>query len=64
VAPDVVADNLFGVTLRVHVCGIEEIATELDEPVDDLLRLFDAGAPAELFAKGHRAETERADPQA
>ena len=37
-----VADDLFRVTLRVEVCGIDEIAAELDEPVDDPLRLLDA----------------------
>ena len=46
-------------TLRVEVCGVDEIAAALNEAVDDLLRLFDAGAPAEAFAEGHRAEAER-----
>src|SRR3984893_16723067 len=63
-APHMVADDLFGMTFRVEVCGIDEIAAELDEPVDDPLRLLDAGAPAEVFSEGHRAETERAYTQA
>ena len=50
-------------TFRVEVCGIEEIATELDVPVDDPLRLLDGGAPAEVFTEGHRAETERTHTQ-
>jgi hypothetical protein len=63
VAPDVVADDLFGMTLRVEVRGIDEIPAELDIAVDDLLRFFDAGAPAKFFAEGHRAKAERTDTQ-
>src|SRR4030081_938241 len=63
VAPHVVADDLFGMTFRVEVCGIDEIAAELDKAVDDLFRLLDARAPAEVFTEGHRAETERAHTQ-
>jgi hypothetical protein len=48
-----VADDLFGMTPCVEVCGIDEIAAELDKAVDDPLRLLDAGAPAEVpYARG------------
>jgi hypothetical protein len=59
----VVADDLFGMTSRVEVCGIDEIAAAVDIAVDDLLRLLDAGASAEVFTEGHGAETERAHAQ-
>ena len=62
-APDVVADDLLGVALGVEVGGVDEVAAELEEAVDDLLGLLDAGAPAEVFAEGHRAEAQRADAQ-
>ena len=63
-AAEVVADDLLGVALRVEVRGVDEVAAELDEAIDDLLRLLDAGAPAQVFAEGHRAEAERADAEA
>jgi hypothetical protein len=63
VASQVVADDFFGMTFGVEICGIDKIATELDEAVDDLLRLLDAGASAEVFTEGHGAETERAHAQ-
>ena len=64
VAPDVVADDLLGVALGVEVGGVDEVAAELEVSIDDLLRLLDARAPAEVFAERHRAEAERADAQA
>ena len=41
-----------------------KLPPSLDVAVDDLLRLLDGRAPAEVFAEGHRAEAERADAQA
>jgi len=64
VAADVVSDDLLGVALRVEVRRVDEVATEIDVTVHDLLRLFDAGAPAEVLAEGHRTEAERAHPKA
>ena len=61
VAPDVVADDLLGVALGVEVGGVDEVAAEVDEAVDDLLGLLHAGAPAEVFAERHRPEAQRAD---
>ena len=49
---------------RVEVGGVDEIAAEFDVAVDDLLGLFDTGAPAEVLAECHRAQTQGADPQA
>src|SRR3954462_2081532 len=63
-AADVVADNLLGVPLCVEVRGVDEVAAELDEAIDDPLRLLDARAPAEIFTEGHGAEAQRADADA
>ncbi len=38
-----VANDLLGMTFRVEICSINEVAAELDEAVDDPLRLLDAG---------------------
>jgi hypothetical protein len=64
VASDVVADDLLGVAARIKVRGVDEVSAELQVAVHDLLRLFDARAPAEVFAEGHRAEAQRADTEA
>jgi len=64
VAADVVVDDLLGVTFGVKVRGVDEVAAQLDVAVDDVLRLFDARAPAEFFTEGHRAEARRTDAQA
>ena len=64
VPTDVVTDDLLGVASRVEVRGIDEIAAELDKAVHDPLGLFDAGSPAEIFAKGHGAQAQRAYAQA
>ena len=55
---NVIADDLFRMTLGVKVCGIDEVAAELNEAIDDSLRLLNAGPPAEVLAKGHCAEAE------
>ena len=60
-APDVVADDLLGVALGVEVGGVDEVAAELDEPVDDLFGLLHAGSPAKVLAERHRPEAQRAD---
>ncbi len=60
-APDVVADDLLGVALGVEVGGVDEVATEVDEPVDDLFGLLHTGAPAEVLAERHGSEAQRAD---
>jgi hypothetical protein len=64
VLPDVVADDLLGVASGVEVGGVDEIAAEFDVPIDDLLGLFDTGAPAEVFAERHCAQAQGADAQA
>ena len=61
VAADVVAEDLLGVTLRVEVRGVDEVAADLDVAVHDLLRFLDGGAPPEVFAERHRTEAQRAD---
>jgi len=63
VAPDVVAEDLFGVALGVEVGGVDEVAAQVDVAVNDLLRLLDRGAPSQVLAKGHGAQGEGADAQ-
>ncbi len=64
VAPNVIANDLFRVALGVKVGGVEEVAAEFGVTVDDLLRLFDARAPAEIFAESHGAQAKWAYAQA
>jgi hypothetical protein len=61
-----VADDLLGVPARVEVGGVDEVAAELEVPVEYLLRLLHgrAGAGADVFAERHGAQAERADPEA
>ena len=59
-----VADDLLGVALGVAVGGVDEVAAALEVAIEDLLGLFDAGAPAPVFAERHGAEAEGADAQA
>jgi hypothetical protein len=54
VAPYVVADDLLGVAPCVEVRRVDEVAAEVDVPVDDLLGHLHTGAPAEVFAERHR----------
>src|SRR5690606_16304907 len=64
VAPEVIADDFFGVAVRVEIRGIDEVAAEVEIAVDDALAVGHAGAPAHLLAEGHTAEAERTDAQA
>ena len=49
----------------VEVRGVDEVAAAVEVGRQDLLRLLDAAAGAAgVLAEGHRAERERADPQA
>jgi hypothetical protein len=61
---EVLADDRLGVTLRVPVRGVEEVAAAIDVGIEDALRLRGLGAPAPFLAERHRAEAERADAQA
>jgi hypothetical protein len=63
VTADVVAQDLLGMALRIKIGGIDEVAAELDESIDDLLGLLHGRAPAKILAKRHRAETKRAHAQ-
>ena len=50
-----VADDLLGATTCVHVGGVDEVATTLDEQVE----LFVSGRLVALVAERHRAEALR-----
>jgi hypothetical protein len=63
VAPDVVADDLLGMAPGIEVGGVDEVATEVDEAVNDLFGLLDAGTPTQVFAERHRPQAQRADAQ-
>jgi C4-dicarboxylate transporter DctM subunit len=58
IASKLVADDLLGVALGVEVRGVDEVAAEIDESIDDALRFFDARTPSEVFAERHRAEAD------
>ncbi len=64
IVADMVADDLFGVALGVAVRGVDEVAAEIDEPIDDLLGFLDARPPAVVFAEGHGPQAHGTDPQA
>jgi hypothetical protein len=50
VAADVISNDLLGVAARVRIGGVDEVPAAFD-------------IAAEVFAEGHGAEAERADPQ-
>jgi hypothetical protein len=60
-----VAENPLRVAVAVEVRGVDEVPTEIEVRREDLLGLLDAapGAPG-VLPEGHRAQGERADPQA
>jgi hypothetical protein len=60
---EVVADDLFRVAFGVEVGRVDEVAPELEVAIEDGFGVLDATAPAEVFAKRHGAEAERAYPQ-
>ena len=43
-----ITDDRFGVAFRVSVRGIDEVAAERDEPIQDLLGLFSTLEPQPL----------------
>ncbi len=64
VAADMIADDLLRMAFGVAVRGIDEVAAELDEAIENLLGFFHAGTPAVVLAEGHCAEAQRAHAQA
>jgi hypothetical protein len=59
-----VADDLLRVAVGVEVGGVDEVAAEIEIGPENLLGFLDAGpGGAGVFAEGHGAESERADPQ-
>jgi len=61
IATDVLADDRLGVTLRVAVRRVDEVAAAIDVRIEDALGLFRLRSPTPFFAEGHRAEAMRAD---
>ena len=49
--------------LGVEIGSIDEVTAPVEKPVDDLLGFLHGRAPAEIFAEGHGAETQRAHAQ-
>ena len=61
---DEVANDLFGMTIGIDICSIDEIATKLKIAGKNSLSISQAASPAPIFPKRHRSKGKRTHPQA
>ena len=56
---EVIADDLFRMSLGIGIGGVDEVAAFVDESVENRFRVLHGRSPSPVFAEGHRPETER-----